>query len=45
MSWFKRENGEFPASGNAGAEGNDDERRVRTEGLWSKCPGCRETPG
>ncbi|MGB8259473.1 MAG: acetyl-CoA carboxylase, carboxyltransferase subunit beta [Terracidiphilus sp.] len=43
MSWFKRENGEFPAT--AGAEGLESaaeaERRVRTEGLWVKCVGCR----
>ncbi|MGA7107586.1 MAG: acetyl-CoA carboxylase, carboxyltransferase subunit beta [Terracidiphilus sp.] len=38
MSWFKRENGEFE-----GPEGNgDEEKRVRTEGLWTKCPGCRQ---
>lgn len=37
MSWFKRENGEFE-----GADG-DEEKRVRTEGLWIKCPGCRQT--
>ena len=37
MSWFKRENGEFE-----GPDG-DEEKRVRTEGLWIKCPGCRQT--
>jgi acetyl-CoA carboxylase carboxyl transferase subunit beta len=38
MSWFKRENGEFE-----GPEDNgDEEKRVRTEGLWSKCPSCRQ---
>jgi acetyl-CoA carboxylase carboxyl transferase subunit beta len=38
MSWFKRENGEFE-----GPDGNGDEqKRVRTEGLWIKCPGCRQ---
>ncbi len=38
MSWFKRENGEFE-----GPDGNgDEEKRVRTEGLWTKCPGCRQ---
>jgi len=38
MSWFKRENGEFE-----GPEDNgDEEKRVRTEGLWTKCPGCRQ---
>jgi acetyl-CoA carboxylase carboxyl transferase subunit beta len=39
MSWFKRESGEFD-----GPESNgDEEKSVRTEGLWSKCPGCRQT--
>ena len=39
MSWFKRENGEFDGSGGNG----DEEKIVRTEGLWVKCPGCRQT--
>jgi acetyl-CoA carboxylase carboxyl transferase subunit beta len=38
MSWFKRENGEFEAPEPNG----DEEKRVRTEGLWSKCPSCRQ---
>jgi acetyl-CoA carboxylase carboxyl transferase subunit beta len=40
MSWFKREDGEFdgPLEGN----GDGGERRVRTEGLWIKCPSCRQ---
>ncbi len=43
MSWFKRENGDYPAAGNSNADGNgDEEKRVRTEGLWIKCPGCRQ---
>jgi acetyl-CoA carboxylase carboxyl transferase subunit beta len=33
MSWFKREDNEIV---------NDSERTVRTEGLWVRCPGCRE---
>ncbi|HSM85672.1 MAG TPA: acetyl-CoA carboxylase, carboxyltransferase subunit beta [Candidatus Limnocylindrales bacterium] len=33
MSWFKRESSELQAS---------DEKRVRTEGLWVKCDGCRQ---
>jgi acetyl-CoA carboxylase carboxyl transferase subunit beta len=38
MSWFKRENGEFE-----GPDGNgEEEKRVRTEGLWTKCPSCRQ---
>ena len=44
MSWFKRENGDFPeGSGGPGPEGGADARRktVRTEGLWIKCLGCR----
>jgi acetyl-CoA carboxylase carboxyl transferase subunit beta len=38
MSWFKRENGEFDGPDDNG----DEEKRVRTEGLWSKCPSCRQ---
>jgi acetyl-CoA carboxylase carboxyl transferase subunit beta len=38
MSWFKRESGEFETP-----ENGDEEKRVRTEGLWIKCPGCRQT--
>jgi acetyl-CoA carboxylase carboxyl transferase subunit beta len=38
MSWFKRENGEFEGPGDNG----DEEKSVRTEGLWIKCPGCRQ---
>ncbi len=36
MSWFKRE--ESSVEGAAESE----ESRVRTEGLWSKCDGCRQ---
>jgi acetyl-CoA carboxylase carboxyl transferase subunit beta len=45
MSWFKRENGDFPAAGGDGSDNGPDagERKVRTEGLWTKCPGCRAT--
>jgi acetyl-CoA carboxylase carboxyl transferase subunit beta len=40
MSWFKRESGEFePAPDNGGDAGA---KNVRTEGLWVKCPGCRQ---
>jgi acetyl-CoA carboxylase carboxyl transferase subunit beta len=43
MSWFKRENGDYPAAGTSSTDGNgDEEKRVRTEGLWIKCPGCRQ---
>jgi acetyl-CoA carboxylase carboxyl transferase subunit beta len=40
MSWFKRESGDYepePTDPNG-----DGERRVRTEGLWIKCLGCRQ---
>jgi acetyl-CoA carboxylase carboxyl transferase subunit beta len=43
MSWFKRENGDYPSPGGSGPEPNGDEARtVRTEGLWIKCMGCRQ---
>jgi len=44
MSWFKREEGEYE-SGPGGNGGGLDagERKVRTEGLWTKCLGCRQT--
>jgi acetyl-CoA carboxylase carboxyl transferase subunit beta len=38
MSWFKRENGEFEGPD----DNSDEEKRVRTEGLWTKCPSCRQ---
>jgi acetyl-CoA carboxylase carboxyl transferase subunit beta len=38
MSWFKRENGDVATAPETG----DGERRVRTEGLWVKCNGCRQ---
>jgi acetyl-CoA carboxylase carboxyl transferase subunit beta len=39
MSWFKRENGDYePEPGDGNGSG---ERNVRTEGLWTKCLGCR----
>ena len=41
MSWFKRESGEYE-SGAGPVNGADaTEKRVRTEGLWIKCIGCR----
>jgi acetyl-CoA carboxylase carboxyl transferase subunit beta len=48
MSWFKRENADFPSPQLApinGKEENGDtaSRTVRTEGLWIKCVGCRAT--
>jgi len=43
MSWFKREGGEFESEpgGNGGTDAG--KRQVRTEGLWTKCLGCRQT--
>ena len=45
MTWFKREDAEYPApgSGPAGENGPDaGVKSVRPEGLWVKCPGCRQ---
>jgi acetyl-CoA carboxylase carboxyl transferase subunit beta len=39
MSWFKREGGEYGPGPRGAAEAA--EPRVRTEGLWIKCVGCR----
>jgi len=33
MSWFKREENEIV---------NDDQKTVRTEGLWARCPSCKQ---
>ena len=33
LAWFKRESSEIQAN---------EEKRVRTEGLWVKCEGCRQ---
>ena len=33
MAWFKRQSGELDTSG---------EKKIRTEGLWVKCDGCRQ---
>src|SRR5438270_13205912 len=38
MSWFKRE--KVPAVPPKGENGG--ERKIRTEGLWQKCDGCRQ---
>ncbi|MBZ5591068.1 MAG: acetyl-CoA carboxylase, carboxyltransferase subunit beta [Acidobacteriia bacterium] len=38
MSWFKRETG---GSGNK-PKPDEGERRVKTEGLWLKCEGCKQ---
>jgi acetyl-CoA carboxylase carboxyl transferase subunit beta len=43
MSWFKREDGDYPSPGGGGPDANGDaEKTVRTEGLWIKCMGCRQ---
>lgn len=45
MSWFKRENADFPtgsSNGNEAETAEGAERRVRTDGLWVKCLGCRQ---
>jgi len=45
MSWFKREENENPVavSGSVPENGSDmSAKNVRTEGLWVKCPGCRQ---
>jgi len=43
MSWFKRENGDYE-SGSGPDNGADAAgKTVRTEGLWIKCLGCRQT--
>src|ERR1700728_2385149 len=45
MSWFKREDGDFESSGggvNPDNGGDGGANNVRTEGLWVKCPGCRQ---
>src|ERR1700691_4575839 len=41
MSWFKRDDGEYE-SGNGDNGGPGGERNVRTQGLWTKCPNCRQ---
>jgi acetyl-CoA carboxylase carboxyl transferase subunit beta len=41
MSWFKRENGEYESGPDPENGGDGGEKRVRTEGLWTKCPSCR----
>src|SRR6202050_1738475 len=45
MSWFKRENGDYESSGGGPSPENGSDagsKNVRTEGLWVKCPGCRQ---
>jgi acetyl-CoA carboxylase carboxyl transferase subunit beta len=43
MSWFKRESGEYESGPGPESNGVDAAgKNVRTEGLWIKCPGCRQ---
>ena len=42
MSWFKRESGEYESIHGSHRAADAGEKRVRTEGLWIKCVGCRE---
>ncbi len=41
MSWFKREDGDNSPGGGGPEPPDGGDRRVRTEGLWTKCPNCR----
>ncbi|MGA3197352.1 MAG: acetyl-CoA carboxylase, carboxyltransferase subunit beta [Terriglobales bacterium] len=43
MSWFKRESGEYESDPGVNGDRDSGERKVRTEGLWTKCLGCRQT--
>ena len=43
MSWFKRESTEIEQGSGPDLASDNGEKRVRTEGLWTKCPGCRQT--
>ena len=38
MSWFKQDKSDDDKLPRVG----DSERKVRTEGLWQKCEGCRQ---
>ena len=42
MSWFKRESSEYDSGPGPENGGDAGEKTVRTEGLWIKCPGCRQ---
>jgi acetyl-CoA carboxylase carboxyl transferase subunit beta len=41
MSWFKRENGDYESGPGGEGAGDTNSKNVRTEGLWTKCLGCR----
>jgi acetyl-CoA carboxylase carboxyl transferase subunit beta len=45
MSWFKRDENDDSGAGNGPSPENGSDaasKNVRTEGLWVKCPGCRQ---
>jgi len=41
MSWFKRESGDYESDPGNNGPTEPAGKNVRTEGLWTKCPGCR----
>jgi len=41
MSWFKREDSEYEAGSGPNGAADAEGRTVVTEGLWTKCVGCR----
>ena len=43
MSWFKREDADAESGPALANDGDGSEKNVRTEGLWVKCQGCRQT--
>jgi acetyl-CoA carboxylase carboxyl transferase subunit beta len=43
MSWFKRENGDYESGSRPDGGTDAAGKTVRTEGLWIKCLGCRQT--
>lgn len=43
MTWFKREDADAESGPALANDGDTSEKNVRTEGLWVKCQGCRQT--
>jgi len=43
MSWFKRSDGDYESGPGGDGAADAGGRNVRTEGLWTKCLGCRQT--
>jgi acetyl-CoA carboxylase carboxyl transferase subunit beta len=41
MSWFKRESGDYESDPGGNGPSDPGGKNVRTEGLWTKCLGCR----